>query len=240
MHKQPVEYFDGQEKLIGEFVFDENMTANRPGIILFHAFEGRGEFTLEYAAKLAAQGFIVLVADMYGHARVAHTIEDCFKLVTPFLQNRELTRNRALLAYETLKTYPQVDSNRISSIGFCFGGMCVLELARSGANIWAGVTVHGVLGKSNLPTRPITSKILVLHGYKDPQVPPTELSHFAEEMEGAGVKDWIVTFFGNAKHSFSDPKTGTYDLNEEQALGREYNHLAAQRSFRYALDFFQE
>jgi dienelactone hydrolase len=240
MHQQTIEYWHGKEKLIGELLFNEEISGKQPAVILYHAFEGRGEFTLEYAKRLAAQGFVVFVADMYGDAKVAHSIDDCFKLVTPFLQDRQLVRTRALLAYETLRQQLQVDSSRISAIGFCFGGMCVLELARSGADLWAGVTMHGVLAKSDLPTRPIKSKLLILHGYKDPQVPPVELGHFAEEMEAAGVKDWIFTFFGNARHSFTDPKTGTFDPEKEQAMGRQYHQLAAERSFRYALDFFQE
>ncbi len=236
-----IDYFDDQQKLIGELFYDEALSNTaQPAIILFPAFEGRGHFALAYAKKLAEKGYAVFVADMYGDAAVSDTIEGCFKLITPFLQDRSLVRRRALLAYQTVLQQKNINSKKIGAVGFCFGGMCVLELARSGADLKAGISMHGVLAKSNLPTSPIKSKILILHGYEDKQVPPTELQNFAKEMADADAKDWTFTFFGDAKHSFTDPKTGTFDANKEKEMGREYNRTAAERSFQYALDFFKE
>ena len=241
MKTMTINYFDEQQKLIGELFYDEKIEdAKQPAIILFPAFEGRGDFALDYAKKLVEKGFITFVADIYGDAAVSETLEGCFKLVSPFLQDRELVRKRAILAYKTLLQQKNVDPNKIGAVGFCFGGMCVLELARSGENLEAGVSIHGAFAKSNLETFPIKSKILLLHGYQDPQVPPTGLHDFAKEMSDAGVKDWTFTFFGEAKHSFTDLKTGTFDSVKEREMGREYNQVAAKRSFQYAVDFFDE
>lgn len=238
----PITYFDGAQKLIGELFFDDKTAEKdkKPAIIVFPAFEGRGEFALDYAKKLAENGYITFVADIYGDAQVADTIADCFKLITPFLQDRALVRRRAVLAYETLCAQKNIDTHKVGAIGFCFGGMCVLEIMRNGSLLQAGVSVHGVFGKSSLPTHPITGKVLVLHGYADPQVPPTGLSAFADEMAAAGVLDWTFTFFGEAKHSFTDPKTGTFDPVQEKEMGREYNAVVAKRSFNTALSFFDE
>ena len=236
-----IDYFDAQQKLIGQLFCNENMShAAQPAIILFPAFEGRGDFVLDYAKKLAKKGYIAFAADMYGDAAVSDSLEGCFKLVTPFLQDRSLVRKRALLAYQTVLQQKNVDSKNVGAVGFCFGGMCVLELARSGVDLKAGVSMHGVLAKSDLPTLPIKSKLLILHGYEDPQVPPTELQNFAHEMAKVDAKDWTFTFFGDTKHSFTDPKTGTFDANKEKEMGRAYNHIVAERSFQYALDFFKE
>lgn len=240
MKQEAIEYFDGKQRLLGELIYNDSQKNQQPTVIVFHAFEGRGSFTIDYAKKIAEKGYVVFVADMYGNAEVADTLEDCFKLVSPLLQDRNMVRRRAVLAFETALLQKQVNKNKIGAVGFCFGGMCVLELARSGANLQAGISMHGVLAKSALPTHPIKSKILVLHGYRDPQVPPIELQSFAQEMENAGVQDWTFTFFGNAKHSFTDPKTGTYDAKKEKEMGREYNKIAAERSFQYAINFFQE
>lgn len=240
MKNETIEYLDGQQKLLGELFYDPTVTEQKPAIILFHAFEGRGSFTLDYANKLAEKGYVVFAADMYGDGKVADTIEGCFNLISPFLKDRNLTRRRAVLAYEAAIKQQSINKNKIGAMGFCFGGMCALELARSGADLKAAITAHGVLAKSDLETKPIKAKVLVLHGYKDPQVPPQQLQSFAEEMEQAKVDDWTFTFFGNAKHSFTDPKSGTYDAKKEKEMGREYNKIAAERSFRYAVDFFNE
>jgi dienelactone hydrolase len=238
MNNTIIEYCDGTQTLIGELIFDSHVSKKTTSIILFPAFEGRSHFTSEYAQKLAKHGFITFIADMYGDAKNAKTIEECFTLITPFLQDRNLVRRRTLLAYETLKKQPSINQNNIGAVGFCFGGMCVLELARSGVNLHAGVSMHGVLGKSNLPTHAIKSKLLILHGYEDPQSPPDILDKFSEEMQQANVNDWTFVFFGKAKHSFTDPRTGSFNAAKEKEMGREYNKIAAERSFHYCLNFF--
>ena len=86
----------------------------------------------------------------------------------------------------------------------------------------------------------MSAGFLILHGYQDPQIPPDNLNNFAEEMTKAGVTDWVFSFFGTAKHSFTDPKTGSFDAAKEVEMGREYHQLAAQRTFRYATDFLLE
>lgn len=240
MKNETLEYFDGQQRLVSELFFDENSSAPQPAVLVFPAFEGRSAFALNYAKSLAECGFATLAVDMYGDAQVATTIDDCLKLIGPFLKDRELVRRRAVLAFQALCKQSQINKNKISAIGFCFGGMCVLELARSGENLKAGVSLHGVLAKSHLPTKPLTTKLLILHGYQDPQVPPSALVQFAEEMAAINVDDWTFTFFGDAKHSYTDPKTGSFDPQKEKEMGREYNAKVAARAFRYMKDFLAE
>lgn len=243
MHHENLEYFDGQQKLVGKLVYDEQGKGSqkRPAILVFHAFEGRNQFAIQYAENLAKQGYITLAADMYGDAVVADSIDKCMQLIQPFLQDRNLVRQRAKLAFSALSALPLVDNRKIGAVGFCFGGMCVLELARSGENLARAVSMHGVLNKSNLPTAAhIKSKFLILQGYCDPQVSPDSLQKFAEEMTAAGNPDWVYTFFSHAKHSFTDPKAGTLEPERESKMGREYHRMTAERSFRYALDFFAE
>lgn len=235
-----ITYFDGDLPLIGKLFFPDSMQEKLPAIILFSAFEGLGKFTENYAKNIAEHGYVVFAADMYGKGESANTFQDCQRLYAPFPNDRELVRLRALLAYQTLLEQKNINPDKIGTMGFCFGGMCALELVRSGANLRAGVFAHAELAASTLPTAAIKASLLVLQGYEDPQVPPTRLQPFAEEMKTACVDDWSVVFFSNTKHSFTDPATGTYDADKERAVGRAYNPLAARRTFRYALDFFEE
>ncbi len=239
MKQDAVEYFDGEQKLIGQLIYDEKDSGSKATVIVFPAFEGIGEFAIDYAHRLAQAGFNAFVADVYGNAATADTIEGCFALITPFLEDRSMVRRRSVLACEAASGCAPVDIHKIGAIGFCFGGMCVLELARSGADLKAGVSAHGVLPKSDLTTEKIKASLLILHGYKDPQVPPKCLPGFAEEMDASGA-DWTFTFFGDAKHAFTDPKTGSFDAAKEQEMGRVYDKTAAERTYRYALDLFHE
>jgi dienelactone hydrolase len=240
MKTQTVNYFDGTQKLQGTLFYDDSKQTPQPAVLLYHAFEGAGSFTLDYGKRIAQQGYTVFVADMYGDGQTSMTIEGCFALITPFLQDRALVRRRAVLAFETLLQQPNIDPTKIGALGFCFGGMCVLELARSGAALHSGITCHGVFAKSDLPTHPIKASLLLLHGYEDPQVPPTTLAPLAEELNAAGVKDWMFVFFGHGKHSFTDPKTGTFHAEKEKDMGREYNETIANRAYDYLSAFLKE
>jgi len=239
MQTRTIEYFAGEQKLIASLFFKPS-TQPQPAILVFPAFEGLSQFALDYAKRLAEQGYVTFAVDMYGDGSTATTLDGCYALIQPFLQDRNRVRDRAKLALQILAQQPEVDPKRIGAIGFCFGGMCVLELVRSGSELHTGISVHGVLAKSNLPTADIKSRLLILHGYQDPQVPPSQLQEFAKEMTEAKAKDWTFTYFSHAKHSFTDPLTGSFDSIKEAQIGREYNRLAAERSFRYAVDFFHE
>ncbi len=240
MHQSSLIYYEGHHVLMGQYFSPTNTLQNRPGIIVFPAFEGISEFSVNYGHWLAEQGYNVLIADIYGEGKNSSTIEGCFNLITPFLNDRDLVRRRALAAFDILKSQPGTSTDLIGAIGFCFGGMCALELARSGANLKALVSAHGVLAKSELPTHPIQSHLLMLHGFEDPQVPASALFDFAKEMNEAGVKDWEFHFFGQAQHSFTDPKTGLFDPEKEKSMGRAYNLIAAERTKKYASSFFNE
>lgn len=239
MQTHKIDYFDGNHTLTGTLIYPGNLKEKNAAVLIFPAFEGVGDFSLDYGKKLSEQGYIAFVADMYGNAENSDTLEGCMALYTPFAQDRALVRRRALLAFETLKQQKNVDTQKIGGIGFCFGGTCLLEVVRSGVDLGAAVACHTALAKSNLETHPIQSKLLILNGYADPQVPAVQsLQAFAEEMHQADNDDWIFTFFGNAQHSFTDRRTGSFHPEKEKAMGREYNSHAAEFAFRYAVDFF--
>lgn len=241
LKQKTIEYFDGEAKLISQFIYNENSTELQPAIIIYPAFEGIAEFAIDYGKQLAEHGYACFIADIYGEGRNANTIEGCFELITPFLEDRALVRRRSELAFDAVTNQSEVDSQRVGAIGFCFGGMCALELARTGANLKAAVLAHAALAKSpELDTQNIATKLLILHGYQDPQIPPQIITEFAQEMQIANNQDWEFTFFGDAKHSFTDPKTGSFDPEKEAEMGREYNPIVATRTFDRAVRFFAE
>lgn len=240
MIQKSIEYKIKNDTFIGELIYNGELNSTRPVIIIFHAMEGRGHFCIEYAQKLANEGFVTFVADIYGDGKSTMNLHEAREWLMPVISDRNIVRERANAAFNAVISISGVNKNNIGAIGFCLGGMCVLEIARSGNPLRAGVSIHGVLTKSDLLTQEITTKLLVLNGYLDPSCTPDKLPIFADEMINANNHDWVFINFGNAKHSFSDPLTGTFDLELEKQFGREYNELAANRSYRYAIDFFKE
>ncbi len=221
----------------GYAVYDEKTSGKRPAVLVFHAFEGCNDLAREYARKFAELGYVGVAPDMYGDGKVATDLEGCMAMLGPLFQDRAKLRKRLQAAYEALNTVDVVDTNQVAAMGFCFGGLCSLDLARSGANLKGAVPVHGVwAAPDKLPNEKITAKILALHGYDDPQVPPEQLTAFAKEMDAADV-DWQVHYFSHTKHAFTDPdaaKIGPPDM------GRVYNPLATQRSWEMIVNFMKE
>lgn len=232
-------YWDKEIRLIGEFLYEAEVTVNRPTLILFSAFEGISTFSRDYARRLVQVGYQVFLADMYGEQEEAKTLERCFELVQPFLEDRALVRRRAELALAQCRQLPGVCSTKIGALGFCFGGTAVLELARSGADFVAGAVFHGNLAQSALPTFSIKPALLIQNGYADPMVSPNQLHDFAREMTEMSEVDWTYICFGQAQHSFTDPATGHFNPLKEVQIGRVYNPLAAEASYQHALYFFQ-
>jgi dienelactone hydrolase len=128
---------------------------------------------------------------------------------------------------------PWVDDSRIAAIGFCFGGLCSLDLARAGADLKGVVSFHGLLGALDDNSHPIKAKILALHGHDDPMVPVEQVIAFEKEMTKAGA-DWQLHTFGNTQHAFTNPLANNPDF------GTVYQPEADKRSWILMENFLAE
>jgi dienelactone hydrolase len=235
MHKEALEYFDEDTMLSGFLAYDKSYEDQRPAVMVVHDWSGCNEFACKKAEEIALElGYVGFALDMYGNAKIGNTHEEKTQLMQPLLQNRSLLRKRILAGFNALKKIAVVDTQKIAVIGFCFGGLCALDLARSGADAKGVVSFHGLLNAPEaIQNERITAKILALHGYEDPMVPPELVNSFAREMTEAGA-DWQINMYGNTKHAFTNP------VANDQALGLVYNTLADQRSWIAMKCFFAE
>jgi len=234
MHHSNYIYHDGLEALHGFLTYDDSLNTMRPAVIVVHDWSGRNEFACQKAKMLANMGYVGFALDLYGQAQLGNTDEEKMALMNPLINDRNMLQKRVRAALDALTGIPEVDKHRIAIIGFCFGGLCALDLARSGADIKGVVSFHGLLNKPDRdPKEPIKAKILVLHGYEDPMVKPDQLTVFCEEMTQAKV-DWQVQMYGHVQHAFTNPEA------HDTQLGLMYNNLAAQRSWQAMNLFLQE
>src|ERR1700688_449567 len=145
MQTLDIDYRADAVNLRGYLACDETVAGKRPGVLVFHEGLGLGDFVMARARQLAELGYVALAADMFGDRRQARNLQEVVKLVGDLRNEPEKLRARGSAALTTIAALPQVDSNRIGAIGFCFGGSVVLELARDGADLKAVVSFHGVL-----------------------------------------------------------------------------------------------
>jgi dienelactone hydrolase len=206
MQTQDIDYRDEAVNLRGYLAFDEKAAGRRPGVLVFHEGLGLGDFAMARARMLAALGYVALAADMFGDRRQARNLQEVANLVGSLRNQPETLRARGRAALATLAALPQVDTNRIGAIGFCFGGSVVLELARDGADLRAVVSFHGVLA-TKLPavSGRVKASVLVCTGADDPLAPPEQVKALEDEMRAAQVRDWQIISYGNTLHGFTNP-----------------------------------
>ncbi len=220
-----LEYKDGNTVLEAHIAWDEAVHGSRPGVLVSHAWGGRTEFEDRKAERLAELGYVGFALDLYGQGITGSGPEENAALMQPFLDDRPMLQRRMQLALDTLRGTKDVDSSRVAAIGFCFGGLCVLDLARAGADLRGVVSFHGLLGSpGNTDGNAMKAKALVLHGWQDPLAKPDELLAFAEEMKRLGA-DWQLNAYGNCMHAFTNPNAN------DSAQGMLYDATADRRSW---------
>lgn len=234
MHTEKTIYHHDKQALHGHLAFDNTHANKRPAVLVFHDWSGRNAFAIEQAEKLPHMGYVGFAADMYGDGHVAKTVEEKQALMTPLIEERTHLLKRVHAAFDVVSKRPEVDPLRIAAIGFCFGGLCVLDLARSTPSLKAAVSFHGLLHRPEKTTiTPIQTQILALHGYDDPMVPPEQTQAFSEEMTEAGA-DWQLHTYGQTTHAFTNPEAN------DPASGTQYNPRAANRAFQSMHNFLTE
>jgi len=222
---------DGQN-YIGYFAAPVG-TEKKPAILLFPDWTGRNKTVCERAEYFASLGYVAFAADMYGNAKVGNSVEENKAMMMPLMQDRMQLQKRVHAALNTIKEMTDVDNHKIAALGFCFGGLCALDLARSGADVKGVVSLHGLFNPIDNYTPRIKAKVLILHGYNDPMAKPEQIVDFAAEMDAAQV-DWQVHFYGNTQHAFTNPHANNPEM------GTVYSELATKRAFLTCQNFLAE
>ncbi|WP_339547350.1 dienelactone hydrolase family protein [Pseudomonas sp. RA_35y_Pfl2_P32] len=215
--------------------FDAAHSGPRPGLLMAPNWMGVGAGAEEIAKAVAAKGYVVLIADLYGQAVRPQNNDQAGAAMMPLKNDRALLRERMQVAFQQLQGQAEaaVDTSKLATFGFCFGGCCALEFARTGAPVKAAVSFHGTLDTPDASdANNIKGSVLVLHGASDPLVPKEQLPAFEAEMNAAGV-DWQLLSYGGAVHSFTDPHANVPGMMM-------YDAKVAGRAFRSMHDLLDE
>jgi len=227
-------YRDGDIDLKGFIAYDDSNQNKRPAVLIAPDWTGRNQFSCDKARQLADLGYVGFAIDMYGNARLGADNDQKAALMTPLVEDRVKLRQRIGAAFDAVRELPQVDETKVIAIGYCFGGLCVLDLARDGVDVKGVVSFHGLLSKPEaLENKAMTAKVLVLHGYADPMVAPEQVNQFCDEMTASNI-DWQVHMYGNTLHAFTNP------LANDPNFGTVYSQTADERSWQATLGFIAE
>ncbi|NQZ76227.1 MAG: dienelactone hydrolase family protein, partial [Ekhidna sp.] len=191
--------------LKGYFASGEESTEKKPGVLVIHEWWGHNLHSRERADMLADLGYVAFALDMYGDGKNTSHPDDAGKYMTAVVSNMDLAKVRFESALEQLKNHPNVDSEKIAVVGYCFGGTMALSMASAGYDLDAVAAFHAGLGLPIMPDTAgvVKAKVLVANGADDPMISSQQVEDFKMVMDAAGVDYKYVSYEG-AVHAFTN------------------------------------
>lgn len=230
--KEKYEYQIGADKFQGVICYDDKIKEPFPGVIVSHQYSGCSAFEERKCEFLAKAGYFAFAIDLYGKGIRGNTPEESLKLMNQLSEDRTVLAKRINHCLTLLKNHDLVDSNKVAAIGYCFGGRCVLDLARSGAELNLVVSFHGIYDRPNIENpKEIKTPILILHGDTDPYATENDLKNLLTELKEKNAK-WSIHIFGDVAHAFTNPAA------DDVANGLKYDRDAMHMSWKIMKNYF--
>lgn len=206
----------------------------RGTVIIVPTVMGVTDLERGFARRLNEAACHALVADLFGKAFRDAGRDTMFGELGRLKGDRLALRDRMIEVLDVARRQPGVEASRTAAIGFCFGGLCVLDLARAGADVAGVASFHGLFDPPGLPPQPITAKVVAYHGWDDPMVPPDAVTALGRELTEAGA-DWQIHAYGHVGHGFTNPQAHSIGID-----GVAYDEAAARRSWASLSLFLDE
>jgi len=202
---QTVDYKQADTALEGYLAYDGSVAAKRPGVLVVHHRNGLDTFTKSQADKLAYLGYVVFAADIFGKGVLPKDTKEAEEQSTKYNKDRPLMRARAQAGLDWMRANGMIDTSRIATVGYCFGGTVVIELAHTGAPVVGTVSIHGSF-RDFTPgaAKNIKGRVLILHGAEDPVAPLSEVDLVVKELRQTQV-DWQLELYSGTQHGFTRP-----------------------------------
>lgn len=233
--EEPVNYTDDTVTLTGYVAYNESDSQKRPAILVIPEWWGLNDYPKMRARQLADLGYVAFAVDMYGNGKLAEDPKQAGSLAMPFYKDPVMAKKRFDAALAKLKSYPQVDTNNIAAIGYCFGGGMALNVARLGEPLKGVVSFHGSLIGTPANKDLLKAKILVCHGGDDSFVPQAEVDQFKKQMDSIKA-DYTFNVYPGATHAFTNPNATR--VGEQFKMPIKYNGAADTASWNAMKDFF--
>lgn len=201
-------------------------------VVLLPDWQGQSPLARDHAGGLAARGWAVAVADLYGDGWSPTDPEQVGPLVQRLIANR--AHGVAALA-DCVAELRRLWDAPVVCLGYSAGGMIALDYARSSPDI-AGVVVCSALLKTAVEgtSTTISAPVLVLQGTQDQVSPVTTIAEVIAEMDVAG-NDVRFELYTQTHHAFDNP-----DAGDDPTARLVYSSTSAQRAHAAIARFITE
>jgi len=206
-----------------------------PTVIIIPTVMGVQPLEIGFAERLVELGYHAVIADLFGRRFTPGVDKEAaFAAMGQLRADRAALRDRLLAVVDLVQAREHVDSGRVAVIGYCFGGQCALDVARSGADVAGVAAIHGLFDPPGLDPQEIKAKVVAFHGWDDPMVPPGAVVALGNELTEGGA-DWQIHAYGHVGHGFTNPNADQLGI-----AGVAYHEAAARRSWAALEDFLAE
>ncbi len=219
----------------GYVAYDESKTGKRPAILVVPEWWGLNDYPKYRVRELAKLGYIAMAADMFSDGKIAVNPQEAQEYTKPFYSDPNLAKTRIDAALEKLKTFPETDVKNMAAIGYCFGGSCVLNAAKLGADLKGVVSFHGGLAGAPANKKLLKAKILVCNGAADKFVSEQSIVDFRHGLDSIGA-DYTFKSYADATHAFTNP--ASTENGKKFNMPIEYNEAADKASWNDMKEFF--
>lgn len=194
-------YINGVGAASGGYLAEPAGPGPHPAVLMLHEWWGLDEGITAMADALAAEGYVVFAPDVY-RGRVTAQVPRAlyWRLTTP---EEQVTADvDAALAH--MMSLPTVDSERVASLGFCFGGEHSLLLGlRQSETVPLTIMLYGAVtdNPAELAGLAASQGVLGIFGEEDAQIPVSEVQAFDAGMDALGIPN-EVTIYPGVGHAF--------------------------------------
>jgi carboxymethylenebutenolidase len=198
---------------------ESNISANSnntfPAVVMIHEWWGLNENIKNMAETLAKEGYVVLAVDLY-NGQVANTTESAQNLVSKVRENPSESINNLQHAVRYLASLENVNSSKIASLGWCFGGGQSLQLALNTEREYPLATTiiyYGNLVSDQESISKIKWPLLGIFGDQDQSISVESVKQFEEALNKNGITNEIYIYKG-VGHAFANPSGDNYAPQE--------------------------
>ena len=197
--------------------FSANNNNTLPAVVMIHEWWGLNDNIKNMAETLAKEGYVVLAVDLY-NGKVANTAESAQNLVSKVRENPSESINNLQHAVRYLASLENVDSSKIASLGWCFGGGQSLQLALNTEPEYplaATIIYYGNLVSNQESISKIKWPVLGIFGDQDQSISVQSVKQFEDALNKNGITNAIYIYKG-VGHAFANPSGDNYAPQETQ------------------------
>ncbi|MBZ5659429.1 MAG: dienelactone hydrolase family protein [Acidobacteriia bacterium] len=214
-------HFDSSGIPMDAFIAKPKSGGQHPAVLVIHGEQGLDDSMRVIARQFAAAGFVALAPDLTSRLRGTRAPAQMAAAVRQLPPNRTLQDLRAAFAF--LQKDAGVDSSRISSVGYGWGGWRSFMLAALVSELYRAVVYSGATPTQGFDD--LRAPLLANYAQYDFRTTGNALQT-EKAMTGAGKKFTYFVYPGVQRAFYSE--------------GPQYDAAAAKLAWTRTLDFLQK